>query len=158
MDQSATGSATDAAEATAKERQVEASKKRSSQNFPLSLSRRRNTSPFRLRTFLSLWRATILTSASIRAVARDPSGGTTMYQTSVCCGQVPCWRSVCKTRGGIVQTRVYFTSSEFVGKWQNLRTTFLNSYVGWGELGSSASPSAAFATAVQASTLNILKI
>ncbi|CDF40091.1 unnamed protein product [Chondrus crispus] len=32
-------------------------------------------------------------------------------------GTVPCWRSVRKTRG-IFQTRVYFTSSEFVGKWK----------------------------------------
>ncbi|CDF39133.1 unnamed protein product [Chondrus crispus] len=41
-----------------------------------------------------------------------------MYQTCVCCGQVPCWRSVRKTGGGIFQTQVYFTSSEFVGKWK----------------------------------------
>ncbi|CDF34226.1 unnamed protein product [Chondrus crispus] len=47
-----------------------------------------------------------------------------MYQTCVCCGPVPCWRSVRKTRGGIFQTRVYCTSSEFVGKWKKTTRYF----------------------------------
>ncbi|CDF36772.1 unnamed protein product [Chondrus crispus] len=116
MDQSATGSATDAAEATAKDRQVEASKKRSSLNGPPQPVKKTKHIALSTESLLSLWQATTCASASIRAGARDPSGGTTMYQTCVCCGQVPCVRSVRKTRGGIFQTWVYFTFSEFVGK------------------------------------------